>query len=79
MSVKLLTGQHLEFLRLTEGCTGSSEFTHVKMPHVTAHMYIYYLLLYRLSELRDVLMDVRGKQETEQNERRSLEKAMQTK
>ena len=62
---------------------GSSESTLVKMPHcwkshVAAHMYIY-LLLYRLSELRDVLMDVRGKQETEQNERRSLEKAMQTK
>ena len=33
----------------------------------------------RLSELRDVLMDVRGKQETEQNERRNLEKAMQAK
>ena len=33
MSVKLLTEQHLEFLCLKGGCTGSSESTHVKMPH----------------------------------------------
>ena len=31
MIVKVLTGRHLEFL--TGGCTGSSESTHVKMPH----------------------------------------------
>ena len=42
MSVKLLTEYHLEFLSLTGGFTGSSESTHVKMPHcwkshVTAH------------------------------------------
>ena len=33
MTVKLLTEQHLGFLSLKGGCTGSSEFTHVKMPH----------------------------------------------
>ena len=33
MSIKLLTEHHLEFLGLTGGCTGSSESTHVKMPH----------------------------------------------
>ena len=33
ISVKLLTEQHLEFLSLTEGCTGSSESTLVKMPY----------------------------------------------
>ena len=33
MIVKLLTEHHLEFLSLNEGCTGSSEYTHVKMPH----------------------------------------------
>ena len=33
MSVKLLTGHHLEFLSLKGGCTGSSESTLVKMPH----------------------------------------------
>ena len=33
MSVKLLTEHHLEFLRLNDGCTGSSESIYVKMPH----------------------------------------------
>ena len=31
MIVKLLTGHHLEFLRLKGGCRGSSESTLVKM------------------------------------------------
>ena len=43
MNIKLLIKQHLEFLSLKGGCTGSSEFTLVKMPHcwkshVTAHI-----------------------------------------
>ena len=43
MIVKLLTEHHLEFLSLKVGCTGSSESTHVKMPHcwktyVTVHL-----------------------------------------
>ena len=43
MSVKLLTGRHLDFLSLKGGCTGSSESTLVKMPHclksrATAHI-----------------------------------------
>ena len=33
MNIKLLTEHHLEFLSLKGGCTGSSESTHVKMPH----------------------------------------------
>ena len=33
MIVKLLTEHHLKFLNLKEGCRGSSESTHVKMPH----------------------------------------------
>ena len=33
MSVKLLTEHHLAFVSLKGGCTGSSESTHVKMPH----------------------------------------------
>ena len=33
MSVKLLTEQHLKFLSLKGGCTGSSESTLVKMQH----------------------------------------------
>ena len=43
MIVKLLTEHHLEFLSLKGGCRGSSESTHVKMPHcwkshVMAHL-----------------------------------------
>ena len=42
MSVKLLTNHHSEFLSFKGGCTGSSEYTLVKIPHcwkscVTAH------------------------------------------
>ena len=33
MIIKLLTEQHLEFLNLKGGCTGSSESTLFKMPH----------------------------------------------
>ena len=33
MIVKLLSEHHLEFLSLKEGCRGSSESTHVKVPH----------------------------------------------
>ena len=33
MIVKLLTEHHLEFISLKGGCRGSSESTHVKMPH----------------------------------------------
>ena len=33
MIVKLLTEHNLEFLSLKGGCIGSSESTHVKMPH----------------------------------------------
>ena len=33
MSVKLLTGHHLEFLSLNGDCASSSESTLVKMPH----------------------------------------------
>ena len=33
MNIKLLTEYYLEFLRFKEGCTGSSESSHVKMPH----------------------------------------------
>ena len=45
MTVKLLTEQHLEFLSLKGGCTGSSESTLVKIPHcwkshVAAHITI---------------------------------------
>ena len=46
MIVKLLTEHPLEFLSLKGGCRGSSESTHVKMPHcrkshATAHFIVY--------------------------------------
>ena len=48
MTVKLLTKQHLEFLSLKGGCTGSSGFTLVKLPHcwksnVMAHLFFIYI------------------------------------
>ena len=53
MSVKLLTEHHLEFLSLTGSCRGSSESTHVKMPHcweshVMAHLKKKFILLHTL-------------------------------
>ena len=35
MTVKLLTEHPLEFLSFKGGCRGSSESTHIKMPHCT--------------------------------------------
>ena len=48
LRLRLLAEHHLEFLRLKEGCTGSSESTLVKMPHcwkshVVAHIKVPYL------------------------------------
>ena len=45
MIVKLLTERHLEFLSLKGGFKGSSESTHVKIPHcwklrVAAHFFV---------------------------------------
>ena len=37
MSVKELTEQHLEFLRLKGSCTDSSESTIVKLLEITCH------------------------------------------
>ena len=47
MIVKLLTEHHLEFLSLKGGCRGSSESTHVKMPHcwkphALAQLFVYF-------------------------------------
>ena len=56
MNVKLLTKQHLEFLSLKGGCTGTSESTLVKMPHcwksqVAAHFILDYSLYLYLKYL----------------------------
>ena len=45
MNIKLLTEYHFEFLSLKGGCTGSFEFTLVKMPHCWKS-HIYFLLQY---------------------------------
>ena len=50
MNIKLLTEYNLEFLSLIGGCTGSSESTHVNMPHCwkshfTAHLIILKVLV----------------------------------
>ena len=47
MSVKLLTEHNLLFLGLTGGCTGTSESTHVKMPHCCGSL----LFLKQLSQM----------------------------
>ena len=46
MNIKLLNEHNLENLSLKEGCTGSSESIHFKMPHcwksqVAAHLSLY--------------------------------------
>ena len=54
MTVKLLTGRHLEFLSLKGGCTGSHEATLFKMPHCwTSHVAAQ--LFFSLYLLRDKL------------------------
>ena len=54
MIVKLLTEHHLEFLSLKGDCRGSSESTHVKMPHcwksnATAHIF---------TEINQIMLDI---------------------
>ena len=45
MIVQLLTEHHLEFLSLKGGCRGSSESTHVTMPHCWKSHYTVHLSL----------------------------------
>ena len=52
MIVKLLTEHHLEFLSLKGGCKGSSECTHVKIPHCwKSHALAHMTLLVQDSEM----------------------------
>ena len=53
MTVKLLPEQHLEFLSLNGGCTGSSESTLVKCDIVGNHMSPV-ILLYRIISSTDL-------------------------
>ena len=45
MIVKLLTEHHLEFLSYKEGCTGSSESKHVKIPNCLKSPALAHILL----------------------------------
>ena len=57
MNIKLLTEHHLEFLCLTGGCTGSSEFTLVKMSHCRkSHFMAQLCCFFRLIVLTFVLL-----------------------
>ena len=49
MTVKLLAEQHLEFLSLKGGCTGSSEYTLVKMPHCWKSHVVTHFCIYSMS------------------------------
>ena len=51
MIVRALTEQHLEFLSLKGGCTGSSESTHVKMTHCWKSHSTAHFIFYSLDEL----------------------------
>ena len=58
MVVKLLTEHHLEFLSLKGSCRGSSESTHVKMPHcwkshALAHIIYYVFSFDHSKEIRE--------------------------
>ena len=55
MIVKLLTEHHLEFLSFIEGGTGSSDSTHVKMPHCWKYHAAAQMLLL-LTRLFDLLL-----------------------
>ena len=49
MAFKLLIKHHLAFLRLTGGCTGSSESTLVKIPHCwKSHFTAHFLNFWKL-------------------------------
>ena len=57
MSVKLLTEHHFEFLSLKRGCRGSSESTHVKMPHCwKSHAMAQFSLIMPLKTLEKILL-----------------------
>ena len=49
MAPRLMTEQHLEFLRLKGYCTGSSESTLVRMPHCwKSHVAAHYLIFFKI-------------------------------
>ena len=58
MTVKQLTEHILEFLSLKGSCTGSSEYTHVKMPHCwKSHDAAQNFLILLVGYFRDLKLD----------------------
>ena len=61
LCVKLLTEHHFEFLSLIGGCTGSSESTHVKIPHCwKSHVAAHYYSGINITVLLDFLLTVKA-------------------
>ena len=61
MIVKLLTDHHLEFLSLIGGCSlsGSSESTHVKIPHCwKSHALAYIIINFLIAQFIYVVIVV---------------------
>ena len=59
MIVKLLTEHHLEFLSLKGVCSGSSESTHVKMPHCwKSHALAHIISYFSLKIKKDVMLQL---------------------
>ena len=50
LEYKLLTEEHLEFLSLTGGCTGSSESTLVKMSHCWKSHAVAHIIIFACSK-----------------------------
>ena len=77
MNVKLLTEQNLEFLSFKGGCAGSSESTHVKMPHCwKSHIaaQIFFSNRYLQSSITLITRTILLRQEKQTNSPRSNEK-----
>ena len=69
MIVRLLTEHHLEFLSLKEGCRGSTECTHVRMPHCwkshalaqiyivhsTLHIFDFFFIYFTFENIKNML------------------------
>ena len=56
MTSKLLTEQHLEFLSLKGGCTGSSDSTLVKLPHCwKSHVMAHFICIFQVEKYHEDL------------------------
>ena len=53
MIVKLLTEHYLEFLSLKGGYTGSSQSTHVKMPHCRKSHALAQMVYFAITKVSD--------------------------